>query len=93
MDEGFRNQFDWRTAAAALAVWAAHFTVLWAASIIFPDQPAARWLAVGCTGVAFAALFLLWHRARPVPLRSGHALVRGIAGLGTLYDAMPVLLT
>lgn len=93
MDEGFRNELDWWTATAALAVWAAHFTLLWLTSIIFPDQPAARWLAIAFTIAAFAALLLLWFRARPVPVRSGAALALGIAGLGTLYDVMPVLLT
>ena len=32
----FDNEQDWFTVTAAMAVWAAHFMLLWSASVVFP---------------------------------------------------------
>ena len=48
----FSNGQDWFTAIAAMAVWAAHFMLLWTAASVFPGQPAGRWTAVALTLLA-----------------------------------------
>ena len=92
MDNGFHNRHDWFTIALAMAVWSAHFTVLWAASIIFPDEPIARWLALVFTIVAFVALAWLWNRAGRPSLFTVSGLGLAIAAGGTAFDATPALL-
>lgn len=92
MDQGFSNRHDWWTLTAAMAVWAAHFTFLWAASIIFPGQPAARWLALAFTIPAFAALIWLYLRAGRPSIFSTAGLGLAIATAGTLFDAVPPLI-
>lgn len=87
----FSNEQDWYTATLALVVWAAHFTLLWAASSVFPGQPAARWIAFVLTAVAIAALAWLWRRARPASIFSVPALGIGIAGAGVAFDVVPAL--
>lgn len=92
MVQDFRNRQDLWTPVAALAVWAAHFTLLWAASIIFPDQPAARWLALALTVAAAGALAWLYMRAGRPSLFSVPGLGLAIAAGGTLLDAVPPLI-
>ena len=92
MDQGFRNRHDWWTLAAAMAVWAAHFTLLWGASIIFPGHPAARWLALAFTIVAFGSLAWLYLRANRPPMSSVPGLGLALAAAGTLFDSVPPLI-
>ncbi len=91
MDRGFTNRHDFWTLAAAMVVWTAHFTVLWAASIIFPGHAAARWIALVFTLAAIGALAWLWLRAGRPGLTSTPGLGLAIATAGTLFDAVPPL--
>tara|TARA_R110002072_G_scaffold86774_4_gene195783 strand:- start:12100 stop:12378 length:279 start_codon:yes stop_codon:yes gene_type:complete len=90
--QDFRNHHDFRTLSAAFAIWAAHFTLLWAASITFPGEPAARWLALAFTVIALAALAWLYLRAGKPKLGSVAGLGLAIATVGTLYDSVPPLI-
>lgn len=92
MAREYRNDDDWLTPTLALAVWAAHFSVLWAASSIFPGQPAARWIAVVFTGFAFIALWWLWKRVEKPPLGSVGGLGIAIGGFGVALDVVPALI-
>jgi drug/metabolite transporter (DMT)-like permease len=91
MEKGFSNGQDWWTTTAAMAVWAAHFTLLWVASVVFPGHPAARWLALAFTLAAVASLAWLWHRAGRPRLKSTPGLGLAIAIGGTLFNAVPAL--
>lgn len=92
MAERFTNEQDWITATLALAVWAAHFMLLWAASSLFPGQPAARWIALALTVAAAGALVWLYMRAGRPSLFSVPGLGLAIAAGGTLLDAVPPLI-
>ena len=92
MAERFSNRLDWFTAGWALVVWAVHFTLLWAAGVVFPGQPAARWLALLLTLVAAAALVWLWRRSEARSVRSVAGLGIGLAALVTAFDAAPALI-
>lgn len=92
MADRFTNEQDWMNATLALVVWAAHFSLLWAASVVFPGQPAARWLALAFTVAAAAALAWLWRRAQAKSLFSVPGLGIGIAGAGVAFDAIPALI-
>ena len=89
---GFTNKQDWFTATAALAVWAAHFMLLWAASVIFPGQLAARWIAAVLTLVAGVALGWLWVRARRPSLLSVAGLGLGLGAAGVAFGFVPALI-
>lgn len=91
MENRFHNHHDWFTLALAFVVWSAHFTVLWAASIIFPGEPAARWLALVFTIAAAGALVWLYLRAGRPSVLSVAGLGLAIAAAGTAFDAMPAL--
>ncbi|WP_338242551.1 hypothetical protein [Aurantiacibacter hainanensis] len=91
MDEDFRNRTDYRTLAMALGLWAAHFGLLWVASSVFPDQPAARWIALALTLVAAAGLFWLWRCAGRPPVTSVAGLGLAIAAVGIAYDFAPAV--
>jgi hypothetical protein len=75
-----------------MAVWAAHFTLLWGASIVFPGQPAVRWLALAFTIVAFGALVWLYLRAKRPSIFSVPRLGIAIAATGTLFNTVPALI-
>jgi len=92
MDQGFYNRHDWWTLTAALAVWLAHFTLLWIASSIFPAQTVARWLAMALTLAASGALGWLWLRAGRPPVFRVPGLGLAIATVGTVFNAMPPLI-
>ena len=92
MDEGFYNKHDFWTLAAAMSVWAAHFTLLWVASVVFPGDPAARWLALVFTVAAGGALAWLYIRAGRPSVFSVPGLGVAIATVGTLYDMVPALI-
>lgn len=91
MNHDFHNRQDWKTLTLAMVVWAAHFTALWAASSIFPGQPAARWIALAFTLVAAAGLFWLWRRAGRPSVSSVAGLGLAIAALGVAYDFVPAV--
>lgn len=92
MADPFSSDQDWITAALALTVWAAHFSLLWAASIVFPGDAAARWIALAVTVAAVAALVILARRARVASPFSAAGVGIGIAGLAIAFDALPALL-
>jgi hypothetical protein len=91
MEKGFANRHDWWTLTVAMAVWTAHFTMLWIASVVFPDHPLARWLALAFTLAAGAALAWLWLRAGRPKLASTGGLGLAIATAGVVFDAVPPL--
>lgn len=91
MSTRFSNEQDWFTAIAALVVWAAHFSLLWAASSVFPGQPAARWIALVLTIAAAAALVWLWRRARMQTWLSVPGLAIGLAAVATTFTAAAAL--
>lgn len=91
MEKGFRNRSDWWTLIAALMVWTAHFGAVWGASIIFPGQAIARWLALVFTIAAGAALAGLWLRAGKPGITSVGGISLAIAAGATAFDAMPAL--
>ena len=83
---------DWTGTAWIFAIWAAHFSVLWGASSIFPDQAAARWIALVATLIALAALALLWRaRARRAGRDRILLLATGVAALSILFGSLPAL--
>ena len=92
MAERFSNRHDWFTATAALAVWAAHFMLLWTASVVFPGDAAARWIAVGLTAIAGLTLGWLWMRTRRPSVFSAAGLGLGIAAAGVAFDLAPALI-
>ncbi len=89
MDQGFSNKLDWFTMTWALIVWTAHFALLWAASVIFPGEPAARWLALVLTIAAAIALIWLWFRADRPGIFTVPGFGLALSGLGVAYGAVP----
>jgi len=87
----FSNDHDWFTVTAALVVWAAHFMLVWAASVVFPGQPLGRWIAFALTLLAGVALGWLWMRASRPSLFSAAGLGLGIAAAGVAFDVAPAL--
>lgn len=92
MEHGHRNEIDWLTPSLALILWAGHFMILWFASIIFPDQPPARWIALAVTLAALAALVWLWRAGKVRTVYTVPGLGIAIAGAGIVFDAMPALI-
>ena len=91
MPSDFHTRHDWRTLIMALVIWSAHFTAGWTISIIFPGQPAARWIALALSVLAFAALYLLWSRKARPPVRSVAGLGIAISAVGVAFDTMPAI--
>ena len=92
MSGRYSNAHDWFTAIAALAVWAAHFMILWTASVVFPGQAAGRWTAVALTLLAAVAIGWLWLRASRPPLFAVPGLGLAIAAAGIVFDFAPALI-
>ncbi|QWC57018.1 hypothetical protein F7D01_07875 [Erythrobacter sp. 3-20A1M] len=92
MSTDYRNRTDWLTPLLALSVWAAHFSLLWAASSIFPGQLTARWIAAALTAIAGGIIYLLWRQAQSRALTSAPGLGLAIATLGIAFDFAPALL-
>lgn len=86
-----RNSVDFLTPTLALIIWAAHFSLLWAASSIFPGQAAARWLALLLTIAAAAALVWLWRWGQVQSLASVPGLGIGLAAVGVAFDMLPAV--
>ena len=87
----YHNAIDWLTPTLALSVWAAHFSLLWAASSAFPDEPAARWIAATLTVPALAAMVWLWRRAEPISVTSIPGLGIAISAVGIVYSLLPAV--
>ncbi|GMM92263.1 hypothetical protein [Qipengyuania sp. MTN3-11] len=88
----YRNDMDWLTPTLALCVWAAHFSLLWAASSAFPDRPAARWIAAILTLPALGAMSWLWRRgsvSSPVSI-PGLGIV--ISATGIVFSLLPAII-
>ncbi|MGK2911544.1 MAG: hypothetical protein ACSLE1_17340 [Sphingobium sp.] len=80
---------DWTGAAWAFCVWAVHFFVLWGASSIFPDDNAARLIALVATLAALGALALLWRGRSLSTARRTFALSIGIAAVAVIFGSLP----
>lgn len=87
----FVNKQDWLSPTIALTVWALHFIVLWCVSSIFPGQDLARWIALGLTVPALAALWIVWRRRKVPGFATMPGLGMGIAGVGIVYSALPAV--
>ena len=94
MEDGnsFINRNDWFTAVAALTVWFAHFMLVWCASVIWPGQATGNIVAVLLTLVAYALLFVLWRRVRPVSVQSVAGLGLAIATMAISFSCVPALI-
>ena len=92
MSGPFSETHDWRGAAWAFAIWAAHFSALWTASSVFPGSPIARWIALAATLAAGGALAMLWRRRRIGG--QGSILLASIAlsAFAILFGATPALI-
>ncbi len=88
----FTNRNDWFTAVAALTVWFAHFMLVWSASVIWPWQVLGNILAVLLTLGAYAGLFVLWRRVRPVSVQSVAGLGLAIAAMAITFSCVPALI-
>jgi hypothetical protein len=60
----------YRALIMAFAVWAAHFIVAYGAVLVFPDQAAARWIAIGGMAIAggLLAVGVVRYRGKTGPL-------------------------
>lgn len=87
----YRNRTDLLTPALALAIWAVHFSLLWAANSVFPDLPLARWIAAFLTLLAAAGLVRLWKRGEVRSVKSVPGLGIAIAAAGVVFDLLPAL--
>ena len=93
MPSEYTVKHDWLTPMLAFSIWAAHFTLLWSASIVFPGQPAARWIALVLTVLAFAGLWLVRRRRNVPSFRTVEGLGIAIATVAVAFTAMPGLLS
>jgi O-antigen ligase len=80
----------WRTVLLAFVIWAAHFVAVYAAGLIFPDQPIVLWIALAACLAALGALALLWLRGIRTTLGT---LAIVLSGLFVIYDTLPALLS
>lgn len=92
MASDLSNKHDWLAPAMAFSVWAAQFMLLWSASSVFPGQPAARWIAIVLTLLAFGALWRIRRRRGVSGFRSVEGLGLGIATVAVAYTALPALI-
>ncbi|GGC02281.1 hypothetical protein GCM10011494_21040 [Novosphingobium endophyticum] len=92
MGNDFHNRTDWVALVLAMFVWAGHFTLVWAASSAFPDQPEARWIAMALSLAAVLLLAALWRWRRTKTLCSVSGLGIALAAGGVAYDTLPPLL-
>ena len=92
MESGFSNRTDWLAPTLAFVIWAAHFALVWAASIVFPGAPLARWIAAALTLASFAGLFALWRWRGVETAFSAAGLGIVLAAGGVAYDTVPALI-
>lgn len=91
MDERFSEPVDWMAVTLAFAIWAAHFSFLWGASIALPGDPEARWIALAATVAGVGALAWLWRtRAQRGP-QAIPRLSYALAGIAMMFGALPAL--
>lgn len=91
MAKEFSNKQDWFHATLAFVIWFLHFSLLWAASSIFPDQPQARWIALILTIAAATAFVWLWRRASVRTVFSVPGLGIGFAAVASAFTAAAAL--
>ncbi|MFY8195771.1 MAG: hypothetical protein ACOVKV_11865 [Novosphingobium sp.] len=92
MTERFTETTDWQGASWAFTVWAAHFSVLWGASSMFPGMAVARWIALFATLSALGALLWLWRIRQARRGKTILLFAIGISALSILFGAMPALI-
>lgn len=92
MSGPFSESTDWQGTAWAFAVWAAHFSALWAASSVFPGGAGARWIALAATIGACASLAWLWRKRRTGSQGSILALSIALSAFAILFGATPALI-
>lgn len=92
MQDDFTNRLDLLTPFLALSIWAAHFTLLWSVSSVFPEEPLARWLAAPLTVVALAVLYRIarWRSIETVFSIPGLGLA--LSTVAVAFTALPVLI-
>jgi hypothetical protein len=92
MQHDFTNRLDLLTPFLAFSIWAAHFTLLWSVSSVFPEQSLARWLAAVLTAVAFAALYGItrWRSIRTLVSIPGLGLA--LSTVAVAFTALPALI-
>ena len=95
MPSPYEETTDWPGTAWAFAIWAAHFSMLWAASSIFPDRAPARWIALIATTIAIGVLWGLWRARAPDQTRPRDRrilmLAVGVAAVAIVFGAVPAL--
>lgn len=92
MHDRYSEPLDWTSVGLALVVWAAHFSVLWGASSVFPGLAAARWIALVATIVAAVALGWLWRSRAGRGPRSVPQASIGLSAAAIAFGAMPALI-
>lgn len=81
----------YRTLVWAFAVWAAHFTLSYAAVLVFPDQPIARIVAIAATMLALGILAWMARKLpHPRPNLAIAALVLSAAGIA--FGTFPAII-
>lgn len=91
MDDRFSEPVDWMAVTLAFAIWAAHFSTLWGASVALPDDPVARWIALAATLVGGGALTWLWHIRSQRGSQAIPRLSYALAGVAMIFGALPAL--
>lgn len=92
METRFSEPIDWKAVAAAFAIWAAHFSLLWAGSSVFPADQAARWIALAGTIAALGALAVLMVRCARTSSAAVPLLACGLSATAVLFGALPALI-
>lgn len=89
----------WTPILGALLIWSIHFTVIYGAALIWPDQPIANVISIAATIPALAALAWLYFRMRRTEVTSEFTEFSKKIGLwsiwfavaGVLFDMVPAL--
>jgi hypothetical protein len=92
-----RQPANARPIVTALAIWFAHFMVIWAAGEIWPHQWAANAVAWVATAIALLAVAVHGHRLKARHAEGGlpgwsYRMARGaaaIAAAAVVFSAMP----
>ena len=91
MDKRFSEPVDWLAVNLAFAVWAAHFSVLWGASVALPGEPGARWIALAATLAGGGALAWFWRIRSDRGPQEMPRLSYALAGIAMIFGALPAL--
>lgn len=81
----------YRTLGGAFAVWAAHFTLSYAAVLVFPDQPIARIVAIAAAMLALGILMWL-KRKLPQPLPNLAIAALALSAAGIAFGTFPAII-